>query len=170
MKKYIYHDAAWSSNQDTSNVFFTGFVGNGNTQTIQESNQYFNWTHDNRDLMRLTADGNLNVIGNIAFDGILPPTNISGTFLNVRQLYSGTSNYIPTNGTKQAMAYIVGAGGGGGGTLSNTFSAGGGGAAGGLCISHLSQLSNTSYSCQIGTGGAGSYSNGNDGEYLKIAV
>lgn len=195
MVKFIYHDTLWSSNQDTSNVFFTGFVGNGNTQTIQESNQFFNWTHDNNNLMKLTAEGNLNVsqsistsniqlsgnivptetalynVGssnnefmNIFFSGVLPSKNVEGSLLNVRCLQSDTSNYIPTNGTKKIIAYVLGGGGGGGGTLSNTYSAGGGGGAGGLCISYVNDMSNIHYECYIGKGGLGTSNDGIYGE------
>lgn len=61
MPKFIYHDTQWSSNQNDSNTFFTGISGEAMTTTIQESNQFFLWTHDDKELMRLTAGANLAV-------------------------------------------------------------------------------------------------------------
>lgn len=88
--QYIYHDKVWNSNLDNSNIFFTGLGGDSLTQTIQESNQFFNWRHDNKELMRLTANGELSL-------EILSASNINAfsNYVNLQYAPSNTlSNYL----------------------------------------------------------------------------
>lgn len=80
MPKFIYHDTQWTSNNNDSNTFFTGITGDVMTSTIQESNQFFLWTHDDKELMKLTSGANLTVQNGI-ITSIMSMSNISTDIL-----------------------------------------------------------------------------------------
>jgi hypothetical protein len=102
MVKYIYHDKQWSSNYDNSNTYFTGFYGDTQNQTIQESNQNFTWNFDSSVLMELSGNGNLDVLNTItASNSIITPTITTET-LNLSNI-SIAGNIIPQTDAFQSL-------------------------------------------------------------------
>jgi hypothetical protein len=102
MVKYIYHDKQWSSNYDNSNTYFTGFYGDTQNQTIQESNQNFTWNYDSSILMELSGDGNLDVLNTIsASNSIITPTLTAQT-INLSNI-SIAGDIIPQTDAFQSL-------------------------------------------------------------------
>lgn len=77
--------------------------------------------------------------------------------LGKQVLLAGTTSYIPSPGTKYIDMIVIGGGGGGGAVVgSGANQAGGGGGGGGAVLYAFIPLTDApSYSCIIGTGGAG---------------
>ncbi|HHT4532341.1 TPA: hypothetical protein ACTY0U_002881 [Serratia marcescens] len=98
---------------------------------------------------------NLHLIGGLASD-------VVGRLIGVR-VYTASTAYVETEGTKTGLAIITGGGGGGGSCLAsstaNTFSGAGGGAAG-TCIGLFNLSDITNKAITIGAGGASELAGG----------
>ena len=103
-----------------------------------------------------TALSNLHLIGGLASD-------VVGRLIGVR-VYTASTAYVETEGTKTGLAIITGGGGGGGYCLAsstaNTFSGAGGGAAG-TCIGLFNLSDITNKAITIGAGGIDQTDGGN---------
>lgn len=101
------------------------------------------------------ALSNLHLIGGLASD-------VVGRLIGVR-VYTASTAYVETEGTKTGLAIITGGGGGGGSCQSsstaNTFSGAGGGAAG-TCIGLFNLSDITNKAITIGAGGASELAGG----------
>ncbi|MHA7938730.1 phage tail protein [Enterobacter roggenkampii] len=99
---------------------------------------------------------NLHLIGGLASD-------VVGRLIGVR-VYTASTAYVETEGTKTGLAIITGGGGGGGSchasSTANTFSGAGGGAAG-TCIGLFNLSDITNKAITIGAGGIGQTDGGN---------
>lgn len=99
---------------------------------------------------------NLHLIGGLASD-------VVGRLIGVR-VYTASTAYVETEGTKKVLAIITGGGGGGGScqasSTANTFSGAGGGAAG-TCIGLFNLSDITNKAITIGAGGIGQTDGGN---------
>lgn len=102
------------------------------------------------------ALANLHLIGGLASD-------VVGRLIGVR-VYTASTAYVETEGTKTGLAIITGGGGGGGSchasSTANTFSGAGGGAAG-TCIGLFNLSDITNKAITIGAGGIGQTDGGN---------
>lgn len=102
------------------------------------------------------ALANLHLIGGLASD-------VVGRLIGVR-VYTASTAYVETEGTKTGLAIITGGGGGGGScqtsSTANTFSGAGGGAAG-TCIGLFKLSDITNKAITIGAGGIGQTDGGN---------
>lgn len=98
----------------------------------------------------------LHLIGGLASD-------VVGRLIGVR-VYTASTAYVETEGTKTGLAIITGGGGGGGSchasSTANTFSGAGGGAAG-TCIGLFNLSDITNKAITIGAGGIGQTDGGN---------
>ncbi|MHA7937225.1 carbohydrate kinase [Enterobacter roggenkampii] len=102
-----------------------------------------------------TALTNLHLIGGLASD-------VVGRLIGVR-VYTASTAYVETEGTKTGLAIITGGGGGGGScrasSTAHTFSGAGGGAAG-TCIGLFNLSDITNKAITIGAGGASELAGG----------
>lgn len=99
---------------------------------------------------------NLGLVGGLA-------SNVVGRLIGVR-VYTASTTYVETAGTKTVLPIITGAGGGGGtcqaSSTANTFSGSGGGA-GGTCIGLFNLSDITNRTITIGAGGSSQTDGGN---------